>query len=207
MKTTKGPAAASTAPKPPGIFSLLTPYRGMTILLLVLALGSNGVNLWLPKITAGAIDTYTQHTFDGRDVLIKFMVAIVVIFLLTYVQSIVQTYASEKVARDLRTRLAAKISGQSNAYVQQVNPSRLLTNLTSDVDSIKLFVSQAIVSIASSLVIIIGASVLLILINIITPGYSHVLFYDPLGQKMLMAGGILILIGGFIISKIVDIKV
>jgi len=165
MKTTKGPAAASTAPKPPGIFSLLTPYRGMTILLLVLALGSNGVNLWLPKITAGAIDTYTQHTFDGRDVLIKFMVAIVVIFLLTYVQSIVQTYASEKVARDLRTRLAAKISGQSNAYVQQVNPSRLLTNLTSDVDSIKLFVSQAIVSIASSLVIIIGASVLLILIN------------------------------------------
>ena len=49
--------------------------------------------------------------------------------------------------------------------------------------------------------------VLLILINIITPGYSTVLFHDPLGQKMLMAGGVLILIGGFIISKIVDIKV
>ena len=48
---------------------------------------------------------------------------------------------------------------------------------------------------------------LLILINIITPGYSTVLFHDPLGQKLLMAGGILILIGGFIISKIVDIKV
>jgi len=49
--------------------------------------------------------------------------------------------------------------------------------------------------------------ILLILINIITPGYSTVLFHDPLGQKMLMAGGGLILVGAFIISKIVDIKV
>ena len=49
--------------------------------------------------------------------------------------------------------------------------------------------------------------VLLILINIITPGYSHVLFCDPVGQKLLMAGGGLILLGGFIIGKIVDIRV
>lgn len=49
--------------------------------------------------------------------------------------------------------------------------------------------------------------ILLVLINIITPGYSHVLFADPLGQKLLMAGGALILIGGFIIGRIVDIKV
>ena len=49
--------------------------------------------------------------------------------------------------------------------------------------------------------------VLLVVINVITPGYSHVLFADPLGQKLLMAGGVFILIGGFIISRIVDIKV
>jgi tight adherence protein B len=49
--------------------------------------------------------------------------------------------------------------------------------------------------------------VLLVVINIITPGYTHVLFTDPLGQKLLIAGGVLILIGGFIISRIVDIRV
>ena len=48
---------------------------------------------------------------------------------------------------------------------KQANPSKLLTNLTADVDSIKLFISQAIVSIISSLFIIIGASILLITIN------------------------------------------
>jgi ATP-binding cassette subfamily B protein len=46
-----------------------------------------------------------------------------------------------------------------------VNPSKLLTNLTSDVDSVKMFVAQAIVSLASSVVIIVGASILLIMIN------------------------------------------
>ena len=42
---------------------------------------------------------------------------------------------------------------------------RNCTNLTADVDSIKMFISQAIVSVVSSLFIIIGASFLLISIN------------------------------------------
>ena len=49
--------------------------------------------------------------------------------------------------------------------VEKANPSRLLTNLTADVDSVKLFVSQAIVTIASSLIIIIGACFMLFSIN------------------------------------------
>jgi tight adherence protein B len=49
--------------------------------------------------------------------------------------------------------------------------------------------------------------VLLILINMISPGYSHMLFTDPTGQKMLYVGGALIMFGAFLISRIVDIKV
>ena len=47
----------------------------------------------------------------------------------------------------------------------QANPSRLLTNLTSDIDSIKMFISQAVVSIASSVFVIIGASILCYLLT------------------------------------------
>ena len=49
--------------------------------------------------------------------------------------------------------------------------------------------------------------IMLLIINIVTPGYSDVLFHDPVGQKMLYAGGTLIIIGGLIIRKIVDIQV
>ncbi|WP_020606454.1 ABC transporter ATP-binding protein [Spirosoma spitsbergense] len=144
---------------------LLKPYTRTVLGLVLLALLSNGINLVLPMLIAHGIDDYSAGTFALRTTLIQFMVATGLIFVFTYWQSVVQTYASERVARDLRTQLAAKISRQSFAYIQQTNPAKLLTNLTSDIDSVKLFVSQAIVSIVSSLCIIVGAAILLISIN------------------------------------------
>src|SRR5260221_3477184 len=157
-------------PKQPGIFSLLKPYSGLVFLLILFALFSNGVNLWLPKIISHGIDDYIhsfigQRHFDFNPIIIKFSLAVLFIFIFSYLQSIIQTYTSERVARDLRTRLSDKISRQSSAFIEQVTPSKLLTNLTADVDSIKLFVSQALVSIVSSVFIIIGASILLLTIN------------------------------------------
>ena len=49
--------------------------------------------------------------------------------------------------------------------------------------------------------------IMLIILNIVTPGYSAPLFHDPLGQDMLYVGGTLIVIGGLIIRKIVNIQV
>lgn len=151
--------------KKPNVFSLLSPYKGLIFLLILFALLSNGINLLLPKIIAHGIDSYTNKTFNLQSILLQFAVAIVLVFIFTYLQSIVQTYASERVARDLRTKLSDQISRQSHAYIIQANPSKLLTNLTADADSIKMFVSQAIVSLCSSLFLIIGASILLLMIN------------------------------------------
>ncbi|MGZ3754390.1 MAG: ABC transporter ATP-binding protein [Mucilaginibacter sp.] len=151
--------------KKPSIIGLLKPYRGLIMLLLVFTLLGNGINLFIPKIIAGGIDAFTTKHFAFRPLIIEFTLAVAAIFVFTYLQGIIQTYASEKVARDLRTKLADKISHQSYAFIEKVSPSKILTNLTADVDSIKMFISQAIVSIVSSLFIIIGASVLLITIN------------------------------------------
>jgi len=151
--------------KKPGVLSLLKPYRGLVLLLLIFTLLGNAINLLLPKIISNSIDAFSHGTYVFKPILIEFSIAVGAIFIFTYLQSVIQTYASERVARDLRTRLSDKISKQNNAFIETANPSKLLTNLTTDVDSIKLFISQAIVSIVSSLCIIIGASVLLITIK------------------------------------------
>jgi ATP-binding cassette subfamily B protein len=78
-----------------------------------------------------------------------------VIFILVYLQNIFQVYTAEVVAKDLRSKLIKKISLQDYNYIQTVSPSKLLTNITSDVDSVKTFVSGAISSIISSLFLII----------------------------------------------------
>ena len=151
-------------PKKASIFSLLEPYKNMVFLLLFFALLSNGVNLFLPKIIANAIDAYPKQ-YVLQQVLLKYLIAAVVIFIFTWLQGMLQVFTSEKVARDLRSKLSFKISVQSHAFIEESNPSKLLTNLTADVDSIKMFVSQAIVSIASSIIIIIGACIMLFSIN------------------------------------------
>jgi ATP-binding cassette subfamily B protein len=151
--------------KKPSIFKILKPYSGMISLLLLFALLSNGLNLVIPKIIQAGIDDYSGGDFHMKNVIVWFSVASILIFILTYAQNILQTLASERVARDMRKKLASKISQQDYAYIQNVTPNKLLTNLTSDVDAIKMFVSQAIVSIVSSLILIIGASILLLNIN------------------------------------------
>ena len=149
----------------PKLSSLLKPYMRMIVLLIIFALVGNGFNLVIPKIISRGIDSFTGGNYQFRTIAIDFLSATLIIFIFTYLQSIVQTYTSERVARDLRKRLSDKISRQSYSYIQKTNPSTLLTNLTSDIDSVKMFVAQAVASIASSLFIIIGTSILLLTIN------------------------------------------
>ena len=152
-------------PKGPNIFGVLKPYRSMITVLIVFALLSNAVNLVIPKIISHSIDDFSKGTFNMQTMLIEFLTASLIIFIFTFLQGILQTYASEKVARDLRTKLTEKISRQSYAFIQQSNPAKLLTNLTSDIDSIKMFVSMAVVALFSSIFIVIGASILLLTID------------------------------------------
>ena len=149
----------------PNIFSVLKPYKLMIFSLIGFALISNAVNLVIPKIISHGIDDFSKGIFSYEKIVIEFLVAAFIILVFSFLQGLLQTYASERVARDLRTKLADKISRQSYSFIQQSNPSKLLTNLTSDIDSVKMFVSMAIVSLASSIFIIIGASALLLTIN------------------------------------------
>ena len=149
----------------PNIFAILKPYKGLITALLLLALLSNGLNLIIPKLIQTGIDDFTNGNWDMQKIITWFSISVGIIFILGYAQGYVQTHASEKVALDIRNKLSAKISYQDYNYIQENTSSRLLTNLTSDVDAIKMFVSQAIVSIVSSIVLIIGASFLLLNIN------------------------------------------
>src|SRR5438309_944698 len=155
----------TSARKPPGVMTLLKPYSSLVVLLIVFALFSNGLNLLLPKIIANGIDSYTHQRFSSKAIIEQFLAATFFVFVFTYLQTIIQTYTSERVARDIRSRLSNKISNLTYTALEQANPSKLLTNLTADVDSIKLFVSQAVVSTVSSIFIIVGVSVLLLTIN------------------------------------------
>jgi ATP-binding cassette subfamily B protein len=159
------PEAENDKLNQPSLFGLLKSYKFLIFLLVVFTIIGNAFNLVVPKIIGGAIDTYMKGSFVLNNLIIEFSIIAILIFIFTYLQNIVQVYVSERVARDLRNDLTAKISVQEYSYIERVTPAKLLTNLTSDVDAIKTFVSTAIASIISSIFLIIGASTLLILID------------------------------------------
>lgn len=174
----------------PNLFGILKSYKKWIFFLVLFAVLSNGLNLLIPQLIKRGMDAYAENNFDLQSLSIEFGLAAFFIFLFTYGQSVMQTYASELVARDLRAQVAEKISKQSTLYVQEVTSSKLLTNLTSDVDAIKMFVAQAIVSLISSMLLIVGSSILLLLLD---------------WRLALAVLGIIPLIGGtffFIFSKV-----
>jgi ATP-binding cassette subfamily B protein len=148
-----------------GLFSVVGPYWGIVIILIIMALAGSAINLLIPGIIARAIDAFSAGSFKAGIVIAEFLAAATGIFIFTFLQGVLQTITAERVAKDLRKSLAEKLSDQTYSFIIKSNPSKLLTNLTSDMDSVKMFVSQAFVTIISSLFVIIGASVLLIMIN------------------------------------------
>jgi len=165
MKRAARPPRPPRRPQGPNLLGLLKPYRPLIAVLATLTILGNALNLVVPRLISRAIDTYAQGRLVLGTMAIELSLVALGIFVFSYLQSVAQTIASERVARDLRTRFVAKISTQDNAYIQQVTPATLLTNLTSDVDAVKMFVSQAVASLISSVFLIIGASALLLSIN------------------------------------------
>lgn len=152
-------------PAAPTLASLLAPYRGLVATIVVLTVAANALSLRLPALIARGIDDFAAQRVVIGSLVAEFVIMTASVFVLTWLQNVAQVYASERVARDLRDRIAARLSTQNLAYIQKVTTATLLTNMTSDVDAIKLFVAQAVASLVSSVFLIIGASALLLSIN------------------------------------------
>jgi ATP-binding cassette subfamily B protein len=152
-------------PVGPSLKPLLKPYRGWIALLLVLTVAGNALGLLVPRVIGRAIDSFTAHKLNLNAALFEMAALTIGTFVLGNLQSVVQTVSSERVARDLRARLADVISRQSYASIETMTPAKLLTNLTSDVDAIKNFVAQALAQLIAAVFTIIAASALLLWLN------------------------------------------
>ena len=68
-KTTKEPEQKV------GLFKVLGPYRGIIVVLIIMALGGSSINLLIPKIIARAIDAFSAGKFDAGKVITEFLIA------------------------------------------------------------------------------------------------------------------------------------
>ena len=57
------------------LFGLLKPYSAIIGVLIVLTIAGNALNLFVPKIIANAIDTYTNGNFMINHIIVEFLIA------------------------------------------------------------------------------------------------------------------------------------
>ncbi len=126
---------------------------------------ANVLYLVVPKYISTGIDSYIAGSIITQSFYIQFALVAFGMFLFTYSQGIFQTYLAEKASYDLRNNLADKISRLSYKQIEDETQSKILTIFTSDIEAIKTFLSFAVAITISSIVVIIGASGLLLYIN------------------------------------------
>lgn len=151
--------------KQDNLISFLKNYKLLIFSVVLLSLIVNLLTLILPKINARVIDSLQNLTYNKEEALLLFGAITTVILLVTLVQNVLSSVTAEKIAAELRRQLVDKISRQSFNYVNTVTSSKLLTNLTADVDAVKQFINQGIVFAFAAVVQLIGSIILLLAIN------------------------------------------
>lgn len=144
---------------------LIFSYWKWASLLLFFIILTNGLNLAIPRLIGEGVDSFEMTGLLRQEYIFRVILVITGVFVTRIFQTLFSVYIAERMARDLRRRLSRKISAQSFGYINKISQSKLLTNFTSDVEQIKTIISQGIVQVISSLLLIIGSAVLLILIN------------------------------------------
>jgi ATP-binding cassette subfamily B protein len=152
------------------MIKLFKQYKGWLGLLLLFSVVANGLSLFVPKQVSKYIDLYQSLAKQGLPFSASHAAWVigsiaVIVLVTTIVQFVVSTFLAEKVAYDLRNQLVARIKKQSYSYVSDTTSSKLLTNLTSDVDAIKGIASQGLVGVFSALLTFFGVIVLLLILN------------------------------------------
>ncbi len=148
------------------LWPYIKPYRIWIVLLFLLGIVSSGAALVIPGTIGKSIDQFVVEGFSPNSTLIFLSVIVVIGLAASVIQLIVGTTVTEHLAVDLRSALAKSLARQPYAFVQKHSSAKLLTNFTSDIDEVKVVISQGFVTILSAIFMIVGSAIMLFTIDV-----------------------------------------
>lgn len=134
----------------------LRPYWKIAVLALVLTLLTNILMSLQPRFTQYAVDDFiVPKNTDGLGVFALLFFAVFLFrFIFSYVQEVLLNTIGQKVMFDLRTEIFTKLQKQEVAYYDRNPVGRVITRLTSDVDSLNELFTSGVIDVLGDLVII-----------------------------------------------------
>lgn len=127
----------------------IRPYRWLTALALLLLLVQSGLALIGPRLTEHALDVAIPHRDMGLLGLLAalYLGTMLVEFVVEYVGALLTTFIGQRVMYDLRMEIFAHLQRLSVQYFDRNPVGRLMTRVTSDVETLNELFSSGVVTI------------------------------------------------------------
>lgn len=150
------------------LIGYLAPYKRLVITALTLTLGINVVRQLGPLLTKWTIDDYVtpaaqgamnfEQAFNGIALLaVAYLGSLTVTLGVGYFQDVLLNTIGQRVMYDLRQQIFAKLQTVEVAFYDHNPVGRLITRLTTDVDSLNELFTSGLVEVLGDIVLIAGA--------------------------------------------------
>jgi ATP-binding cassette, subfamily B, multidrug efflux pump len=138
------------------LLSYLRPYIYSLLPALALTLVLNMLRITQPKFTQYAIDWYIipQDIAGLKWLALGFLAVLFITFVFSYMQTVLLESVGQRVMFDLRSELYNKLQHQEVAYFDRNPVGRVMTRLTSDVDSLNELFTSGVIDVLGDLVMI-----------------------------------------------------
>ena len=149
------------------ILEYTRPYRKLVAGGVALTLFASFLQLVGPYLTKLAIDDYiTPGDLPGLYIiLVIYLFALLLIFITQFAQIYVTQYFGQKLMYDIRSRIFSHLQDLSLKFFDKNPVGRLMTRVTSDVESLNQMFTQGIVTIFGDIFLIIGIIVTLVYLD------------------------------------------
>ena len=149
------------------LLSYAKPYKKLMFLGIALTLIASFLQLAGPILTKKAIDDYISvNDIQGLYlILIIYVIVLVFVFITQYLQIYTTQFFGQKLMYDIRSKVFSHIQSLSLRFFDKNPVGRLMTRVTSDVESLNQMFTQGIVTIFGDIFLLIGIIGTLLYLN------------------------------------------
>jgi ATP-binding cassette subfamily B multidrug efflux pump len=143
------------------------PYAGAIFAAVAMLLVEAVLALFGPELTRRALDSAIPHrdTVMLATLGIIYAGALLLSFAGEYVQTVLATWIGQRVMSDLRRQLFAHLQRLSVPFFDRQPVGRLVTRLTSDVETLNELFSSGVVTVIGDLATLVAVSIMMLVIN------------------------------------------
>jgi ABC-type multidrug transport system fused ATPase/permease subunit len=150
------------------LFSLLGPYRGRVVLMLVSLTVATAAALAPPYLAGRAIDDGIRAGDTGvlTVILVLFVVAALLNWGATYAQTYLINWVGQRALQDLRIELFQHLQRLSVGFYGRNKTGVLISRITNDVQALDQLVTEGISTLFSASLTLVGTAVILLFLDV-----------------------------------------